>query len=208
MDIDKLTQIAHDAMAHRKTSEARETGYIFYHGKRTAQIALKLANQLQANVNREFLYVGALFHDIGKGNEPHNESGALMVRELLSNIYQPEALDKICEIIFYHNKRLTFQELSLAIKIVQDADILDRVGPMGVWHIINKGLAFDSNIDDTLLLGNGERRANQLLLMKRGLNFSISRFLFDKKIEFENQLFKVISRCQKGELQCEYDTKA
>ena len=208
MDIEKLMQIAHEAMVHRKTSEARETGYIFYHGKRTAEIALKLATQLQANVNHELLYIGALFHDIGKGNELHNESGALMVRELLSDFYHKEALNNICEIVLYHNRRLMFNDFSPEIKIVQDADILDRVGPMGVWHIIYKGFASDINIDEFLLLGNGERRTKQLSLLKRELNFSISRFLFDRRTEFENKLFKAISRCQKGELQCEHDSNA
>lgn len=200
MDIEKLTQIAHDAMAHRKTSEARETGYIFYHGKRTAQIALKLANQLQADVNRELLYIGALFHDIGKGNEPHNESGALIVRELLCDIYQTEVLDRICEIILYHNRRLISNKLSLAIKIVQDADIIDRIGPMGIWHVFYKGFVSDSNIDDTLLFGNGEMRKNKLLLLRRELNFSLSRYLFDRRTDFEQQLFNAMGRCQKGEL--------
>ena len=207
MDIEKLTQIAHEAMAHRKTSESRETGYIFYHGKRTAEIALKLATQLQANVNHELLYIGALFHDIGKGKELHNESGALMVRELLSDFYQKEALDNICEIVLYHNRRLMFNDFSPAIKIVQDADILDRVGPIGVWHIIYKGFASDSTIDDTLLFGNGERRIKQLSLSKRELNFPLSRFLFDRRIEVEHQFFKAINLCQKGELQCYYESK-
>ena len=205
MDIDKLTQIAHDAMVHRKTSEARETGYIFYHGKRTAEIALKLADQLQAEVNRELLYIGALFHDIGKGNEPHNESGALIVRELLSELYPTEALDNICEIVLCHNRRLRFNEFSLAIKIVQDADILDRVGPMAVWHIFYKGFASDCNVDDTLIFGNGEERTKHLSLLKSVLNFSISQKLFDRRAEFEHQIFKVISRCQQGELYCDYE---
>lgn len=208
MDIGKLTQIAHDAMVHRKTSEARETGYIFYHGKRTAEIALKLADQLQAEVNRELLYIGALFHDIGKGKEPHNEAGALMVREILSEYYEKETLDTICEIVLCHNRRLMINEFSLAIKIVQDADILDRVGPMGVWHIIHKGFATDSTVDDTLLFGNGERRTNQLILLRKGLNFSISRKLFDIRTDFEHQLFKVINRCQKGELLCDYESNS
>jgi uncharacterized protein len=81
MDIERINQIAYESMAHRKTHQGREPGFILYHGRRTAQIALRLAAQINGAVDRNILYTGALFHDIGKGTEPHNEAGARIVRK-------------------------------------------------------------------------------------------------------------------------------
>lgn len=47
MDIERLGHLAYENMAHRKTHESREPGFIFYHGCRTAKIALELADHIQ-----------------------------------------------------------------------------------------------------------------------------------------------------------------
>ncbi len=75
MDIEKIDQIAHENMAQRRPDPNREPGFILHHGRRTAQIALRLAEQINVNMHRDILYTGALFHDVGKGTEPHNETG-------------------------------------------------------------------------------------------------------------------------------------
>ena len=82
VDIKRIEQIAHQNMAHRRPDPNREPGFIFQHGRRTARIALHLAEKLDLDVNHQILYSGALFHDIGKGSDPHNESGACMTKPL------------------------------------------------------------------------------------------------------------------------------
>ena len=75
MDMENIAHIAFDNMARRKANPSREKGYIFYHGQRMAKMAMNLCDKLDYHDDRRVIYVAALFHDIAKGLNPHNEMG-------------------------------------------------------------------------------------------------------------------------------------
>ena len=85
MDRQKIIEIARVAMAQRQPRQEREKGYVFHHGLRTAKIAMKLFDSLECpdKTCPDILFCAALFHDVGKGTEPHNETGAKIASELL-----------------------------------------------------------------------------------------------------------------------------
>lgn len=104
MDIQRIEEIAQAKMTGIR-SDNREPGWILYHGQRTGKIAVFLAKKLNFETDSDVLYTAGFFHDIGKGNDSHNEVGANLTRNLLSGILDNADLDKICDAIFYHNQR-------------------------------------------------------------------------------------------------------
>lgn len=60
MDIEKIDPIARERMAPRRPDPSREPGFICHHCRRTAQIALHLAEQINANVPRNILYTSRI----------------------------------------------------------------------------------------------------------------------------------------------------
>ena len=192
-----MNQIAYENMAHQRPDRNREPGFIFYHGRRTAHIALKLADQIEADVNRKILYIGALFHDIGKGFEPHNEVGALIVRDLLSGICELEELDRICKIVLEHNQRKKPNQYVFETRIVQDADLLDHVGPIGSWLAFYWSAIHEETIDDALRYFHSEENLRYQTRWRNALNFDISVNIFDQRLEFERKFFAELGRVHK-----------
>src|SRR5690606_1118348 len=125
---------ARTTMGKRKSHLRREKGFIYYHCQRVANLSLNLRKQLypdQAAMD-DIMYVGALFHDVTKGIEPHHETGVHLVKQLLQEECKVDELEIVATIIAQHNNR-HLQELPYYIKIVQDADILDHFGSMEIW---------------------------------------------------------------------------
>lgn len=133
MDLARIKPIAEQALAQRQEHAAREPDWLLHHGRRTAQLALWLCDEIEAEVDRDTLYVGALLHDLEKGNEPHNETGVAMTRTLLAGLCPSAELEQICELVRCHILYDQQATLSVAAKLVQDADILDHVGVIDVW---------------------------------------------------------------------------
>ena len=194
MDIESIEQIAFDHMAHRKAHEAREPGFIFYHGRRTARIALKLADQLGRTVDRTVLYTSALFHDVGKGVEPHNEIGARVAREILDPMFAQHELERICQVILLHNQRKQPNAYDLETKIVQDADILDHAGPIAPWIVFYWSAIHSETVDDALRFYNSTETAHTQALMRGDLNLDISVAIFDQRIAFEREFYAALER--------------
>jgi len=73
MDINRIKELAFDKMGKRKPHNKREEGYIFYHGLRTAELAIQIREMIDETDNSKdnIKYVASLFHDIAKGIEPH-----------------------------------------------------------------------------------------------------------------------------------------
>jgi uncharacterized protein len=194
VDIAKIDQIACEHMADSRPNPDREPGFILHHCRRTALITLRMAEQINVNVHRDILYTGALFHDVGKGTEPHNETGAHLVRDLLCRICQEDELDRICEIVRLHNQRGKSNDYAPEIKVVQDADYLDHVGLLGVWIALYCHGTRAETIDDALRYFHGDERASALAYMRMGLNFDLSVRIFDQRVDDEARFFNEFER--------------
>ena len=194
MDIEKVERVAYDSMANRKEQNAREPGWLYYHGHRTAQIAMWLCETLQAEADRDEVYVGALFHDIGKGSEEHNEAGADMARSLLADLCTPEELSGTCEVIRSHNQRRSPSEFSAGVKIVQDADLIDHVGPVVPWLAFYWSGSHNETIHDHIRFVTSEDNDRYRQGMRNALNFDVSRRLFDERIAYEDKFFATFHR--------------
>lgn len=194
MDLASIEQIAAETLAKRQKHAAREPDWLLHHGRRTARIALWLCDELQADVARDAVYVGALLHDIGKGNEPHNETGAAMTRALLAALCTPTELDQICDLIRGHTLYGQLSDLSVAVKIVQDADILDHVGPIGLWLAFYWSGAHNETVEDHMRFIHSEENVRYRASMRAALNFAVAQRLFDERIVFEDAFFAQFHR--------------
>jgi len=101
MNLEQTTSIAKQHMIGRKVA-IHEPGYINHHARRTAAIALHLPDQLDTPVDPLVVHTAALFHDIGKDSDPHNEVGARIARDLLAQCCSSNELDRIYQIIHDH----------------------------------------------------------------------------------------------------------
>ncbi|MBN2257453.1 MAG: HD domain-containing protein [Anaerolineaceae bacterium] len=194
MNMEKIEQIARDCMRNRQEQQYREPGWLYHHGHRVARIALRLADELDLAVDRDVMVAGALFHDIGKGSEPHNEVGASITRKALTNACMPDELDAICDIIRSHNQRGLSDQYSDAVKIVQDADEVDHVGPIALWMSFYWSGMHNETFDDHVHFIEGAENANTQKLMRGRLNYDVSRRIFDERIAYEKQFFSEFKR--------------
>ena len=74
MNIVKVESILAALLKKSDAQEFRESGYVYYHGKRVAELALWLFGEVKQNCRQEMrdrLYIAALMHDIGKGRKHH-----------------------------------------------------------------------------------------------------------------------------------------
>jgi uncharacterized protein len=188
MNLERIDQIAREAMLGRAEHEAREPGWLYHHGRRSGRVAQWLAACLRADVDGEILYIGALFHDVGKGREPHNEIGAERARALLGPLCIEDEITEICELVRQHNQRGDPKQTT-AIKLVQDADALDHVGPIGPWLSFYWSGAKGERIEDQRSFIQGEENRRYRAGMRAMLNFDLSRQEFDRRVRFEDEFF-------------------
>lgn len=185
----KCIQIARAAMAGQKVHPAREKGYTFHHGLRTAHLALRLREQISKplEVSEKLLFLAGLFHDVGKGREPHNQSGAAAVVGLLGEELTGEEVEAVGRIIREHNQRKNSRRCWVASKIVQDADLLDHFGAHGVWLCLHYSASRDRTDAQTLKYYNSPDHQACQVKSRKALNFEISRLSFDRRVSLERQ---------------------
>jgi uncharacterized protein len=193
MDRAHVEQIAAEALRQGQEHATREPDWLLHHGRRTARLALWLCDEVQAIVDRDTLFVGALLHDIGKGQEPHNETGAAMTKSLLASLCIPTELAQICDLIRCHTQ-YGQPDLSVAAKLVQDADILDHVGPIDVWLAFYWSGAHHETVADHRRFIHGEENARYRTKMRALLNFAIAKRLYDERIALEDAFFAQFHR--------------
>lgn len=186
MDIEKINDIAFKTMSKRKSHLKREKGFIYYHCQRVAKVSLNLRKSLfpDKELKDKIIYVGALFHDVTKGIEPHNKTGAHMIRTLLQEECNEQEINDISEIIELHNSR-NMEEHTYPVKIVQDADILDHFGSLEIWLKFIYSAHTEESVFDAIRLWDSKEHKNYLQESRNALNYDLSKELFDKKIMFE-----------------------
>lgn len=186
MDIEKINDIAFKTMSKRKSHLKREKGFIYYHCQRVAKVSLNLRKSLfpDKELKDKIIYVGALFHDVTKGIEPHNKTGAHMIRTLLQEECNEQEINDISEIIELHNSR-NMEEHTYPVKIVQDADILDHFGSLEIWLKFIYSAHTEESVFDAIRLWDSKEHKDYLQESRNALNFDLSKELFDKKVKFE-----------------------
>jgi len=190
-DRQSLLDIASRAMGTRKGLLTRETGYLLHHGQRAAAIALQLCQHLDehAEVDRAVLYAAALFHDVGKGIDPHTETGAVLARTLLRDACAPEESEQIAQLIQQHNKRGQ-AGIPLAAGILQDADVLDHFGSQAVWLSFLFNAHTEKGPRGSLDYYEGDTNRQYQQCMRLLLNYDYSREVFDKRLAVEQSFFQ------------------
>jgi len=186
MNMNRLNEIAFKAMGRRKAHLQREKGFIFYHGERVAKLSINLRKILfpADHLMDEIIYAGGLFHDVTKGIEPLNKTGAQLVKTILKEECSEQELHEIAEIIELHNSR-NEKDLPFHIKIVQDADILDHFGSMDIWLKFIYSAHKEENVLDAVSFWNSPDYAEYIKTSRDLLNYEISKEMFDKRIEFQ-----------------------
>lgn len=188
LNLEKIHEIAFRTMGKRKSHLNRERGFIYYHCERVAKISIHLRKELFPDDSSldDRIYVGALFHDVAKGIEPHHQTGSALIRTLLQEECTGEELDDIADIIRYHNTRHQ-EDLPFHIKIVQDADVMDHFGSLEIWLKFVYSGHMNENVFDAIRLWESEEYKKYLENSRHSLNYERSREIFDRKVEFAAQ---------------------
>ncbi len=186
MDTKLLQEIAYKKMGKVRAHLEREPGHIYYHGLRVAKLSINL-RKLIFPVEFDFddvIYAGALFHDIGKGIEPHAETGYAVVKHILQEYCESNELSNVSEIVRYHCKRVFPNDYPFWIRIVQDADILDHMGTTEIWLNFLYTAYEDRSIDRSLEWYRGDEVKRNLEKMRNMLNYNESKEIWDEKVKF------------------------
>ncbi|WP_049907553.1 HD domain-containing protein [Haloferax elongans] len=108
--------------------------YRFNHILNVVGLAADIARHEGADV--DVVKVAALFHDISKleaEQEVHAEEGARVAREYLETHgdYPASFVDQVCQIIADHSYQGSLMDVSLEMRCLIEADILDKIGANG-----------------------------------------------------------------------------
>lgn len=130
INFDQLDALAADWMLQRKAHLQREKGFIYRHCKRVSVSILQLRRHTTGDAGHDTaLRVAAMFHDIGKGIEPHEETGAAIVQSMLSPHLPPALLTEVVHLIRSHKAYAISDPWA---HLLQDADILDHFGTIEI----------------------------------------------------------------------------
>jgi uncharacterized protein len=194
MDIVQIEKIAREQMADRRDIREREPGWTYYHCRRTARIALRLCDELEIRSGRDEIYAGALFHDVGKGAEDHHLAGEAAARGLLRDLCTPGELDAVCDIVGKHCLRKEAAEFSDAVRVVQDADLLDHFGPIEPWLAFYWSGLHGETFDDHLRFKKGEGNIARRRGMRALINYDAAKRMFDERLAWEEEFFSRFHR--------------
>ena len=202
MDFDRLNELAFSLMGRRKAHHERETGFIYEHGQRVANLSLELRRRLfpdDASFD-DVLRCAAIFHDLGKGVGEHGHTGALLARDALKDLLTGDELDVVCDLIRVHNKRRPDDEsVSPAARLLQDADVLDHFGSCEVWLNVSYSRYLNQNFRESLAFYK-EQWPDEVRKCRESLNFELSKVIFDDKIAFSNLYAARLEKESRGEI--------
>ncbi len=111
--------------------------YTLGHCIRVMRLCERIADSPELSrreIDRESMLAAAMFHDIGRelDFDNHCESGREFVVEELAGIFPPDQLDKVAEMVRFHNRPVNTET-----EIIHDADLIDRVGVNFIWRAIH-----------------------------------------------------------------------
>ena len=200
MNLDKIQKRAFELMGSRKAHLEREVGGIYYHGQRTANVAVTLRKQLIPDDDSmdNILRASAYFHDVAKGIEPHAKYGTIVAEEALKDLVTEDELASICELISKHKGRdLNNESTSPFVKLFQDADLIEHFGMYEIWMNFQYYAHTNGTMVDAIKFYD-EHHDIHVGNNRKLLNYDISKKIFDEKVEFEKLFIDRLKKEGKG----------
>lgn len=181
-------ELAKKELATQESHKEREIGWVLRHGRGTAELALGLRRAILPGREEldDALYAAALFHDCGKYAQrkgDHGEIGAARAHELLAGLMSKDELETVCHAILVHNRRKQAPCTELEY-ILQDADILDHMGSVGVWLSVAYTVKTGGTAADMLAYHRSEEYERDTEHLRSLLNYSQSTIAFHEKETF------------------------
>ena len=182
-------------MEKRRFQLEREPGYVYFHGMRVANLAGEIVSLVSGEKDSfdPVLFTGALFHDIGKGFESHNDTGADIARSLLKNTCNDDELDEIDRIVRFHCIRKHGLDLHEKILAVQDADIIDHFGTQEIWLNFLHNSYHDRSQQSVLEWWRSDRFVKHIDELRGLVNLDVSKDLFEERLAYHEEF---VSRFQ------------
>lgn len=202
MDFEQLDQLARKLMKKRKSHVERELGSVYYHGRRVSRLVCELRARVvpeDASMD-EVLRLAGLFHDLGKGVEPHARYGAVLFREAMRDCdVPPEAVESAARLIAAHCDRRPNEPVhDVWARLLQDADLLDHIGTYTIWMDFNWCAYREEGVDEA------RKRLSSIeeyISSNRALiNFPQSLEVYDDKSDFLRQFVARLDWESRGKL--------
>jgi len=184
MDFERLDAVAQKLMKRRKAHPEREAGSIYDHGRRVAKLVITLRRAVVPDDDSmdDILRLAGMFHDIGKGIEPHAAFGAPIMQQAVKSVVTDEESAEAARLISAHcDRRPDDPDHDVWERIIQDADLLDHIGTYTIWMDIQYSAYKDESFSALAarLAKNAEDYANN---QRPKLNFPISKAIYDNRI--------------------------
>ena len=186
MDFEKLNVVAEKLMKHRKAHRERETGSIYEHGQRVMKLVITLRREVlpEDDSMDDILRLAAMFHDIGKGIEPHAAFGAPIMMQAVKGLVREEEAQAAARLIEAHCDRRPDEPVhTVWERLIQDADLLDHIGTYNIWMDIQYCAYKEMGVKEEaeFLRSKVEDYAS---FHRTQLNFDVSRRIYDDRIGF------------------------
>lgn len=191
MDYEALDHLAARLMAKRKPHAQRERGSIYFHGQRVSRGVIQLRKLVTSdNSHDPYLRVAGLFHDVGKGMEPHAHIGAVLMKELLRPYMAPDEVDEVVRLIDVHDDRKPDSDKhDLPVRLLQDADLLDHFGTQEIWMCFSYYATHERGVSEALDFYRNDYKKS-VNRQRKLLNFEESRRIFEEKYRFQRDFIK------------------
>lgn len=184
IDYAALDGLAAQWMRDRKAHLTREKGFIYKHGKRVSVSVLELRRRVTDDDSHDdALRIAAMFHDIGKGIEPHNITAGVLIRTLLGEHLPGELLEEVAWLAENHVRR---EITHLFANLLQDADTLDHFGTIDILMTAQYGAYTEGGVE-TMLDWYREGFEELNSECRATLHFDVSRAVFDEKQHYSRE---------------------
>lgn len=191
MDFEALNDLAARLMAKRKPHVQRERGSVYYHGQRVAKGVIQLRKLVTSdNSHDPYLRAAALFHDVGKGMEPHATIGAALMKEQLKGYMAADEIEEVTRLIAVHDDRKPdSHKHDMPTRLLQDADLLDHYGTSEIFMCFSYSAVHERGMHTALEFYRNDFK-KIISRQRKLLNFDESRRIFEEKYRFQREFIK------------------
>lgn len=182
------------------TEIAGGKNYRYRHLETVLEIVRKLKQKVETgeDIDEKVLEIAALYHDIGRkndiedgemdpfeGHEGHDERGARIVSNYVSEFVTEEQLEKIENIIRNHHS----QPETVEGKIVQDADKVSNFGVNNLWRQFHYAAEHERSFDESIEYF-WDSAVDRYRKQMEKLNFDYTKKMAENRLENHKEAIK------------------